>query len=610
MAKTGFIQPAPAMLIERIKYRLSGLFGQDARAIIPRLLATDGRRYASRYALAFFFMVLVAGSTSFSAYLMKDVVNQIFVEGREWAIWALGGALIALSAIKGFSAYGQAVTLGKIGNRIIAGYQNRLYENLLAQGVSFFSDRHSAEFLNRLNSGANGARTILQILITTAGRDLLTLIGLIVVMIIQDAFLAFICLVAMPIAVFSVRSLIRRTRNIVKRQFLGAGKILQTMQETIQGFRMVKSFNLEAMLRARMGEHVGEVERAMNKMVSVSSRSSPLMEMLGGFAVAGAVMYAGFGVLKGGRLPGEFFSVITALLLAYEPAKRLARVNIDLAANLVYVRFLFEVIDSPPAELEPAGLPALKVDGGRIEFRDVEYGYRKDESVLRRISLTAEAGKTTALVGPSGAGKSTIMGLIERFYEPQSGAVLIDGQEIAKVSRHSLRDAIAYVSQDVFLFSGTIRENIALGHDGASEAAIIAAAKAAHAHDFILGFGAGYDTQVGEHGAQLSGGQRARIAIARAFLKNAPILLLDEPTAALDSESELMVQRAIDALRVARTTLVIAHRLQTVLAADCILVIEHGKIVESGRHDELVAHRGRYYDLYQLQFNEPQAANA
>lgn len=403
------------MLIERIKYRLSGLFGQDARAIIPRLLATDGRRYASRYALAFFFMLLVAASTSFSAYLMKDVVNQIFVEGREWAIWALGGALIALAAIKGFSAYGQAVTLGRIGNRIIAGYQNRLYENLLTQGVSFFGERHSAEFLNRLNSGANGARAILQILITTVGRDLITLIGLIIVMIIQDAFLAFVCLVAMPIAVIAVRSLIRRTRNIVKRQFIGTGKILQTMQETIQGFRMVKSFNLEDMLRGRMNEHVGEVEKAMNKMVRVSSRSSPLMEMLGGFAVAGAVMYAGFGVLKGGRLPGEFFSVITALLLAYEPAKRLARVNIDLAANLVYVRYLFEIIDSPPAELEPEGLPALQVKGGHIEFRDVEYGYRQDEPVLRRFTLSAEAGKTTALVGPSGAGKSTIMGLIERF---------------------------------------------------------------------------------------------------------------------------------------------------------------------------------------------------
>lgn len=598
------------MLADRIKYRLSGLFGEDARAIIPRLLASEGRRYAPRYFLALIFMLLVAGSTSFSAYLMKDVVNKIFVEGREWAIWALGGTLVGLAAVKGFSAYGQAVTLGRIGNRIIAGYQQKLYDNLLAQGVPFFSERHSAEFLNRLNSGANGAKAILEILITTLGRDLITLIGLIAVMIIQDPLLAFICLVAMPIAVVSVRSLIRRTRNIVKRQFIGAGNILQTMQETIQGIRVVKSFNLEDLMKQRMSLHVGEVEAAMNKMVRVSSRSSPLMEMLGGFAVAGAVMYAGLGVLKGGRMPGEFFSVITALLLAYEPAKRLARVNIDLAANLTYVRFLLDIIDSPPAEAEPAGLPAFKVERGRIEFRDVDFGYRPDEPVLRNFSCVAEPGETTALVGPSGSGKSTVMALLERFYEPQSGAILIDGQEIAKTSRHSLRDAIAYVSQDVFLFSGTIRENIAFGHPGAKESDIIAAAKAANAHDFILGFTAGYDTPVGEHGTQLSGGQRARIAIARAFLKNAPILLLDEPTAALDSESEVMVQRAIDALRVSRTTLVIAHRLQTVLAASRILVLEHGKVVESGRHDELVARRGRYYDFYQMQFNERRAVSA
>jgi len=598
------------MLADRIKYRLSGLFGEDARAIIPRLLASEGRRYASRYFLALIFMLLVAGSTAFSAYLMKDVVNKIFVEGREWAIWALGGTLIALAATKGFSAYGQAVILGRIGNRIIAGYQKKLYDNLLAQGVPFFSERHSAEFLNRLNSGANGARAILEILITTLGRDLVTLVGLIIVMVIQDSLLAFICLVAMPIAVVSVRSLIRRTRNIVKRQFIGAGNILQTMQETIQGIRVVKSFNLEDLMRKRMGAHVEDVEAAMNKMVRVSSRSSPLMEMLGGFAVAGAVMYAGLGVLKGGRMPGEFFSVITALLLAYEPAKRLARVNIDLAANLTYVRFLFEVIDSPPAEAEAPGLPALKVERGRIEFRNVDFGYRSGEPVLRSFSCIAEPGETTALVGPSGGGKSTVMALLERFYEPQSGAILIDGQEIAKTSRRSLRDAIAYVSQDVFLFSGTIRENIAFGHPDAGESDIVAAAKAANAHDFIMSFSAGYDTPVGEHGTQLSGGQRARIAIARAFLKNAPILLLDEPTAALDSESEVMVQRAIDALRVSRTTLVIAHRLQTVLAANRILVLEHGKVVESGKHDELVARRGRYFDFYQVQFNERRAVSA
>jgi ATP-binding cassette subfamily B protein len=598
------------MLLERIKFRLSGLLGEDARAIIPRLLLTDGRRYAWRYALAFVFMFLVAGSTSLSAYLMKDVVNKIFVEGREGAIWILGGTLIALATIKGFSAYGQAVTLGRIGNRIIAGYQKRLYDNMLAQGISFFAERHSAEFLNRLNSGAAGARAILEILITTIGRDLLSLIGLVTVMVIQDSFLAFICLVALPVAVVGVRSLIRRTRKIVQRQFVGAGKILQTMQETIHGIRMVKSFNMEDMLRARMNAHVGEVEQAMNKWVRVSARSSPLMEMLGGFAVAAAVMYAGFGVLKGGRLPGEFFSVITALLLAYEPAKRLARVNIDVAANLVYVRKLFEIIDSPPAEREPEGLPQLAVKSGRIEFRDVEYAYRPGEPVLRRFSFMAETAQTTALVGPSGAGKSTIMGLIERFYEPQAGAILIDGQDIAKVSRRSLREAIAYVSQDVFLFSGTIRDNIALGRPEARESEIVAAAKAAHAHDFILSFGPGYDTPVGEHGMQLSGGQRARIAIARAFLKNAPILLLDEPTSALDSESELIVQRALDALRISRTTLVIAHRLQTVIAANRILVVEGGRVIETGRHDELVARRGRYHDLYQMQFSERRAANA
>jgi ATP-binding cassette subfamily B protein len=598
------------MLMDRIKYRLSGLFGEDARAIIPRLLATSGRRYAGRYLLALFFMLLVAGSTSFSAYLMKDVVNKIFVEGREWAIWALGGTLVALSAVKGFSAYGQAVILGRIGTRIIADYQNRLYDNLLKQGIPFFAERHSSEFLNRLNSGANGARQILQILITTVGRDLITLVGLVAVMVIQDALLAFICLVAMPIAVMGVRQLIRRTRNIVKRQFVGSGKVLQAMQETIQGIRVVKAFTMEDDLRTRMQGHIKEVEQATNKLTRVSSRSGPLMEMLGGFAVAGAVMYAGLGVLKAGRMPGEFFSVITALLLAFEPAKRLARVNIDLAANLTYVRFLFDILDNKPAEEEPANLPKLKVEGGKIEFRDVDFGYRTDEPVLRRFSMTAEPGETTALVGPSGAGKSTVMALLERYYDPQSGSILIDGQEIAKVSRRSLRDAMAYVSQEVFLFSGTIRDNIAFGHPEAKDSDIVAAAKAAHAHDFIMGFGPGYDTQVGEHGTQLSGGQRARISIARAFLKNSPILLLDEPTAALDSESEVMVQRAIDALKISRTTLVIAHRLQTVLAANRILVIEHGKVVESGRHDELVARRGRYFDFYEMQFSERRAASA
>jgi len=334
------------------------------------------------------------------------------------------------------------------------------------------------------------------------------------------------------------------------------------------------------------------------------------MEMLGGFAIAGFVVYAGHGVLRGGQMPGEFFSVITALLLAYEPAKRLARLHIDLTANLGYARYMFDLLDSLPDERDEAGMPKLTIPRGRIELREVAFQYRPNEPVLRGVSFVAEPGQTLALVGSSGSGKSTIMNLVVRFWDPQAGKILIDDQDIVQFTHKSLRDHVAYVSQDVFLFSGTIRENILMGRSGASEAEMIAAARAAFAHDFILGFPQGYDSPVGEHGVQISGGQRARIAIARAFLKNAPILLLDEPTSALDSESEREVQRALDALRASRTTLVIAHRLQTIMAADQICVVDHGRIVERGRHEELIARRGRYHSLYETQFEDRRAAIA
>ncbi|HEY0224579.1 MAG TPA: ABC transporter ATP-binding protein, partial [Pseudolabrys sp.] len=338
-----------------------------------------------------------------------------------------------------------------------------------------------------------------------------------------------------------------------------------------------------------------------------SNRASPLMETLGGCAIAIAITYGGYRVIDTGATPGQFFSFITAFLLAYEPAKRLARLNIELNSALVGVRVMFEVIDAPPSEPSDLDMPALRVTASRLEFDDVGFRYRSDEQVLRGMSFVAEPGKLTALVGPSGGGKSTIFNLIMRFYDTERGKVVIDGQDVSQVSRRSLRQYIAYVGQDVFLFRGTVRENIAFGKPGASEDEIVAAAKAAYAHDFIQSFPRGYDTPVGEHGLQLSGGQRQRVAIARALIKNAPIILLDEATAALDSESELQVREAMERLCEGRTTLAIAHRLHTVSHADRIYVIEDGHATESGRHDDLLRKNGRYAAFYRLQLKEQEA---
>jgi ATP-binding cassette subfamily B protein len=524
-------------------------------------------------------------------------------------IWVLSGTIFVLSSIKGFSMYGQAVTMARVGNRIVADYQKLVYETLIAQGVSYFDERHSTESMVGLTIGATSARAILDLIINSFGRDFTSLIGLIIVMYLQDPAVTALGFIVLPAAIIGVRKLIRSARRIMERELEGYSQIIQSMQETAQGIRIVKSYTLEDRLRVRMAENIDSFERAVNRLTIVTSRSSPLMETLGGFAIGLAVLYSGHTMLSSGKTPGEFATLLAAFIFCYEPAKRIARLNIDLATNLVGARTLFSIIDSVPAERDDAALPPLAVKQGCVEFRDVAFAYRPGESVLRGISFVLEPGCTTALVGPSGGGKSTIMSLMERFYEPQVGVISFDDQLIALHSRRSLRAAISYVSQDVFLFTGTMRDNIAFGKPDASEMEIVAAAKAANAHDFIMTFERGYDTPVGEQGLQVSGGQRARIAIARAFLKNAPILLLDEPTAALDSESEREIQRALDKLRASRTTLVIAHRLQTVAAADKICVVEHGRIVETGRHDELIARRGRYYDVFKAQFQTPQSAS-
>jgi ATP-binding cassette, subfamily B, bacterial MsbA len=578
-----------------------------AFALIRRLLTEQGLVHWRKYAVAFVLMAAAAGCTAFSAYLIGDVINQAYVNRSLRGIITIGVITVVLFAFKGFATYGHSVMLSRIGNRIVADNQRAVFSKLLSEGLSFFSDRHSTEFVARLSTGAAAATQVINLLITSVGRDLLSLIGLTIVMVVQDPLMSFISFVVAPPAFLILRKLVRRIYSIARTQFHGGTRIIETLQETLQGIRIVKAFTLEDIMRERFDRNVSAVEYEANKMARVSNRASPLMETLGGCAIAMAVTYGGYRVIETGATPGQFFSFIAAFLLAYEPAKRLARLNIELNSALVGVRILFEVIDSPPSEPLDTNKSDLQIKTARLTFDDVYFVYRSDEPVLRGISFTAEPGKLTALVGPSGGGKSTIFNLILRFYDAKLGRVIIDEQDVTQVSRRSLRQHIAYVGQDVFLFRGTVRENIEFGKPGASEDEIVAAAKAAYAHDFIMSFPHGYDTPVGEHGLQLSGGQRQRVAIARALIRNAPIILLDEATAALDSESELQVREAMEHLCRGRTTLAIAHRLHTVSHADCIYVVEDGRVAESGRHNELLHAGGRYASFYRLQLKEQES---
>ena len=575
-----------------------------AAAMIRRLLAEEGLKHWRRYVNAFILMAISAAATSASAYLIGSVINAAYVAKNLQSIVLLSLLSFLLFAIKGVATYGQAVILQRIGNAILATNQRRLFTKLMHESIGFFADRHSSEFLARLTTGANSVTQVLNLVITALGRDLLTLLGLVIVMVVQDPIMSLFGLVLAPPALYFLRKLVRRIRNLALSQFTGNADIIETMQEALQGLRTVKAFTLEDAMQARIDANIDVVRRNADKIARVSNRTGPLMETLGGLAVAGTLIYSGYRVVDTGATPGEFFSFLTAFLLAYEPAKRLARLNLELNAGLVGARKLFEIIDSPATEPDDADKPALQVGPGRVEFRDVTFAYRPGEPVLNALNLVAEPGKVTALVGPSGGGKSTVLNLMLRLYTADGGAVLIDRQNVADVSRRALRQAIGYVGQDVFLFRGTVRENIAFGRPGARDDEIVAAANAACAHDFIIGFPLGYETPVGEHGTQLSGGQRQRIAIARALIKDAPIILLDEATAALDSELEKQVQEAIEHLCRGRTTLVIAHRLSTITHADAINVIEAGQVVETGRHDELLRRGGRYASFFRLQHRE------
>ncbi|CAM5769384.1 ABC transporter [Labrys miyagiensis] len=575
-----------------------------ALPILRRLFRDEGSRHTKSYALAIVAGAIEASMGGLVAWLIGPVIRAMWDKQSMLQIAGFAALVVLVFMVRGAASYIKDTVLARIGSSIIASVQKRLFNHVVQQDMSYFTARHSTEMVASNTFVANSSRVASNLLVNSIS-NVLQVFSLIAVMIIRDPLLAISALVVMPPAVIGIRYITRRVGRVVRRQYQSTAQITGIIQETSQGIRVVKSFGMEDAMRQRMDAGVAEAQAAANKMAALGNRSGPIMETMAGCAVAAVIVYGGWRITAGALSVDELVSFLFAFLTAYAPSKALAKVNVDINAAVAGVSMFYDILDTPAGEgPSERAKPSFVNKGGNIVFDKVIFGYKPDEPVLRELSLTAEAGKTTALVGQSGGGKSTVVNLILRFYEPQSGRIVIDGQDIGRVSVASLREAMAYVGQDVFLFAGTIRENIAFGHPGASQEAIEKAAKAAYAHDFIRNFDRGYDTEVGERGLQLSGGQRARIAIARAILRDASIILLDEATAALDSESEQAVQNALDDLCAGRTVVVIAHRLQTIQEADKICVIEAGRVVEEGTHEALLARGGRYANLYAVQFRD------
>ncbi len=555
------------------------------------------------YALAAIAMVVVAVTAAATAYMMEAIVDAMTTYDDRWRILMVAAGVAFVFFLKGVATYTQMVALSRAGNRIVATLQQRLYVKLLKHGVSFYTQTDSSNLLVRITNGAQGARTVTQLVITSAIRDTLMLVGLMAVMIYQQPGLSLIMILLGPIAILGVRKILKQVREIMKNQALLLTEIIRVVQETTKGIQVIKVFSLEDHMTGRMGSAVRQVEKRANTIARLQAVTSPLMETLAGFAIAFVVALSAFNVFGVAEMSaGQLMSFITALMMAYEPAKRLSKVRVQIEAQMVLVRMLFELLEYSEDLVERPDAKPFRPGPGKVELQDVGFGYREGRPLFEGLSMEFAAGRTTALVGPSGGGKSTILNLIMRLYDPDEGAVVIDGQDLRDVTFESLRQRISFVGQDTFLFATTVMENIRCSRPDASDIEVYEAAKAANAHQFITELPDGYDTQVGEDGSLLSGGQKQRLSIARAVLRKSEILLLDEATSALDATSEALIREALDRLTQGVTTIVIAHRLSTVLGADRIYVLADGAVQECGTSAELLQHDGMFKTLFDQQF--------
>jgi len=575
-----------------------------AKVLLKRLVGDYLRPHTPLLLRALVFMALSAAMTGALATLMQPIIDDVFTAHDKTKLVQVSIAIFGAFALRGLSAYMQDVTLNDVGQRIIAAAQRRLYSHLIRADLSYLHANASGQLISRVINDVQVMRYAVGECLAGIGSSLITLFILIGIMFWRDWLLASISFTAFPLAAAFVARISRRLRRVGAQSQETIGQTASVMGQTFTAARQVKAYGTEEYEERRIGALIDQIYRLATKSFRVAGSTGPVNEVLSGIAIVTVVAYGGMQVMAGHSTAGELFSFITAFLLAYEPIKKLTKLNAQLQNGLSAADRIYAVLDMKPAVADRASAQALTLTSPDVVLENVSFSYQADEQVLSRVNITAPAGKSIALVGPSGAGKSSILNLVLRMYDVTDGAVKVSGHDIREVTLASLRRCFALVSQEVAIFDETIRANIAYGSEGATDEQVMAAAKAAHAHEFILSLPQGYDTIVGEHGTRLSGGQRQRLSIARAMLRNAPILLLDEATSALDSESERAVQQALNELQKGRTTIAIAHRLSTICEADIIYVMEHGVVVEQGNHAELLARNGLYARLWRLQAGE------